>query len=72
MKKRCNAEYEIIGAIEVKQKLEVVIGYRRTKFGDQYVTWECLEKSDYYWGHYFNEKKDAIQDFCNRVNKLAS
>ena len=33
---------------------------------NQFVTWECTDKSNYFWGHYFSNLLSAQKDFCAR------
>lgn len=65
MEKRFNQGYEIIQSIEVGNT-EFVLGVN-VKAPSQYVTWECSNKTDYYWGHYINNQLQAIKDLCERV-----
>ena len=74
MEKRMCEEWEIIGAVKVGEEdgrtFEVVLGYRETRFGKEWVTWECNndhDKYNYYWGHYFSNEKNAYEDFTMRV-----
>lgn len=76
--KRMNEEWEIIGAVKVGavggHKFEVVLGYRETRFGKEWVTWECNDnngKYNYYWGHYYDKEKSAYEDFTERILKVS-
>lgn len=66
MSDRTNAGYTIINAVTVG-KGEIVLGERTTANKEkQYVTWECNNGS-YYYGHYIENKFDALKDFGQRV-----
>lgn len=42
---------------------------------EPYVTWQFTEakgKRDYYWGHYFADKGEALRDFTERVEHYKS
>lgn len=47
VEKRTNQGYEIIQSIEVGNA-EFVLGVHQT-LPEQFVTWKCSQKSDYYW-----------------------
>lgn len=66
MNERTNVGYTIINAVTVG-KGEIVLGERTTANKEkQYVTWECNNGS-YYYGHYTENKFDALKDFGQRV-----
>ncbi len=65
--KRINAGYEIIDAIPVGNT-EFVLG-RNIHDGARYVTWECKNGDNYFWGHYFADRKDAVRDFYERAGR---
>lgn len=66
MSDRTNAGYTIINAVIVG-KGEIALGERTTANKEkQYVTWECNNDS-YYYGHYTENKFDALKDFGQRV-----
>lgn len=44
---------------------EIVLGYN----GTTYVTWECRNLKDYFWGHYFTNELHALIDFHQRLMK---
>lgn len=44
---------------------EIVLGYN----GTNYVTWECQNKNNYFWGHYFTNELHAIIDYHTRLVK---
>ena len=77
MEKRMCEEWEIIGAVKVGEedgrKFEVVMGYRETRFGKEWVTWECNDdkgKYNYYWGHYYRDEKSAYEDLTERISTV--
>lgn len=63
--RRVNAGYTIICAVPVGSK-EVVLG-RHEKAPDQFVTWDCIDGTDYIWGHYTDSLLKATKDLCGRV-----
>ena len=63
--KRVNAGYEIIDSIPVGNT-EFVLG-RSISDGARYVTWECSRGDYYFWGHYFNDRENAVKDLYDRV-----
>ena len=70
MSDRTNAGYTIINAVTVG-KGEIVLGERTTaNKGKQYATWECNNGS-YYYGHYIENKFDALKDFGQRLKCIA-
>ena len=69
-KKRINEGYEIIKARPIGN-VEFVVGeniHDRTR----YVTWEYSKTGGYYWGHYFGDKQQAIEDMYNRAEEELS
>lgn len=34
---------------------------------DSYVTWECKNGEDYFWGHYFSDRLAAKRDLLERA-----
>ena len=70
MSDRTNAGYTIINAVTIG-KGEIVLGERTTANKEkQYVTWECNNGS-YYYGHYIENKFDALKDFGQRTSVAA-
>ena len=65
MEKRINQGYEIIQSLEVGCA-EFVLGVN-VKAPNQFVTWKCTDKTDYYWGHYMNSQLAAMRDLCERA-----
>ncbi len=62
---RVNAGFAIANAISVGDK-EFVLGVNM-KNAQSFVTWECKDKADYYWGHYTDSLLKATKDLCERV-----
>ncbi len=71
--KEVNADYRIIAKVSVGP-VEYALGQinARVPF---FVTWERTPANDqagspnYYWGHYFDKRENAIWDFCARAQK---
>lgn len=63
--KRNNAGYEIISSISIGDG-EIVLGKKPTESIVPYVTWHCRNRTDYFWGRYFEKEADALRDFCER------
>ncbi len=68
MDKRTNAEYDIISSISFPAE-EYVLGVKTTNNNKEYVTWCCVEKDNYYYGHYFSDCKKAVRDLYERAKK---
>lgn len=62
---RTNEGYVITNAISVGNT-EFVLGVHR-KNPNQFVTWECKDKTKYFWGHYTDSLLKATKDLCERV-----
>lgn len=62
---RTNAGFVITNAISVGNK-EYVLGVNM-KNTQSFVTWECKEGTDYFWGHYTTSLLAATKDLCQRV-----
>ena len=70
---RTNAGYTVIETIRADEHTEVVLGKKETSLGTMYVTWQCLDCNDYFWGHYFvNDENAARRDLCNRALEMLS
>ncbi len=68
MEWRKNAGYIITNAITIGDS-EIVLGVHETK-PNMFVTWECTDKNNYFWGHYTSNLLAAQKDFCERgLNK---
>ena len=64
MEWRKNAGYIITNSITIGNS-EIVLGVHETR-PNAFVTWECSDKDNYFWGHYFNNLVSAQKDFCER------
>lgn len=64
MEQRKNAEYTITESIKVKNT-EFVLG-EQPETG-MFVTWQCKNGTDYYWGHYTGNRYAALKDLCERA-----
>lgn len=67
MKPRMNIGYKITDTIHVGDA-EFVLGVHE-KDPNRFVTWECKNGNDYFWGHYFTKRDDAVKDLVGRANK---
>lgn len=67
---RTNQGYRIVETVRINTSLEVVMAQNETRFGTQYVTWQCENAVDYFWGHYFSDYDAARRDLFKRVLKL--
>ena len=65
---RTNVGYEITDSVHVQDR-EFVLAYDQGK-SSPYVTWECVNGKDYYFGHYFSNKLNAQRDLINRANEV--
>ena len=68
MDKRTNAGYEIIKVISLIEE-EFVLGVKTVNNKQKYVTWCCVNKDNYHYGHYFNDYKVAIRDLFERAQQ---
>ena len=66
MEQRMNIDYIITDSIRVGNT-EFVLGEHRMD-PNRFVTWECKNGTDYYWGHYLTSRKAAEKDLVNRAN----
>ena len=67
MEKRINAGYEIISSLAVCGT-EFVLG-KNDSAPECYVTWECNDGSNYFWGHYFSDFDSAYKDLHRRTEQ---
>jgi len=58
---RTNAGYTIIETARVNSRLEIVLGRMETSLGTMFVTWQCLNGDNYFWGHYFRDNHTAAR-----------
>ena len=67
MNKRTNQDYTIIVSITLPDQ-EYVLGEKQTESREpKYVTWCCVNETDYYYGHYIDDKNVALRDLYERV-----
>ena len=64
---RVNAGYTITDSLSIG-KVEFVIGHS-PKLSAPYVTWACKNGTDYYWGHYMSNRRDAEKDLLERAQR---
>ncbi|MBE7048464.1 MAG: hypothetical protein E7393_03720 [Ruminococcaceae bacterium] len=62
---RTNEGYIITNSITIGES-EIVLGVHE-KQPNMFVTWECSNKNNYYWGHYKIDLLAAQRDFCERA-----
>ena len=67
---RRNAGYTITESIRIGN-VEFVLGEKQTEPA-QYVTWECKDGDNYYWGHYMTDKLAALRDLLDRAGQELS
>jgi len=66
MEEEKNAGYTITDRLTVGN-IEFVIGQNEYAPA-KYVTWKCSKcEKGYYWGHYCNDRLNALEDLCNRA-----
>jgi len=66
LEKEINASYTITDRLTVGN-VEFVIGQNESAPA-KFVTWKCKKgEKDYYWGHYCNDRLNALEDLCNRA-----
>ena len=61
---RTNAGYTITDTIHVG-RVEFVLGEQAD--GKMFVTWECEDGNNYYWGHYYDNRTAAKLDLLTRA-----
>ena len=72
MNKRTNQGYTIIASISLPD-CEYVLGEKQTESREpKYVTWYCVDKKNYYHGHYIDDKNVAMRDLYERVEREIS
>ncbi len=65
MEIRKNAGYTIINSITAGNA-ELVLGQKDSS-PYQFVTWQCKNGTDYFWGHYLTDKLAAEKDLYHRA-----
>ena len=63
---RENAGYKITKAI-ILPNCEFVLGEKETNSVAKYVTWRCVNGTDYYYGHYTSSLHSATRDLYERA-----
>ena len=66
MEWRKNAGYIITNSITIGES-EIVLGVHETK-PNMFVTWECANKNNYFWGHYITDRAAAERDLLERAS----
>ena len=66
---RTNHGYTIIASVALPDEEYVLGEMQKADGGTQYVTWCCVNGTDYYYGHYISDKDVAIKDMYERVQK---
>ena len=64
MSERSNIGYNIEKSFKIG-KTEIVLG-KNEKAPEKFVTWQCSNGDDYFWGHYFDNEYDALYDYLDR------
>lgn len=64
---RKNAGYTITESIRIGN-VEFVLG-ENAAAPAHFVTWECKDGNNYYWGHYMTDKLAALRDLLDRAGQ---
>lgn len=64
MEIRTNGNFIIVNAITIGN-VEIVLAKHKT-LANRYITWECKDKYDFFWGHSFTTLQSAQKDFFKR------
>ena len=67
MSERINAGYVITDSLHIGN-VEMVIG-ESPSAPMRFVTWECRDGNNYYWGHYIHSRLEAVRDFIDRAEQ---
>ena len=80
MLKEINQGYEIIAREAYRRddtgrEEQIVLGRMETRLGMMFVTWERIKlpysvgnrRYDYFWGHYFDNEREALADYHRRL-----
>lgn len=67
MERRTNAGFIITDSIHIGNS-EFVIGIH-TSAPRSYVTWQCRNGNNYFWGHYFEDRQSAERDLLERAGQ---
>ena len=68
MDKRTNAGYDIIKVLALPDE-EYVLGIKTINGENQYVTWCCVDKTKYHYGHYYSDYKLAVRNLFERAQE---
>lgn len=67
---RKNCDYIITYAYRLNEKEEIVLGKKQIGEWTEFVTWMCNNQGqNYFWGHYFVNEIDALEDLVERIKK---
>lgn len=67
---RENYNYIIIYAYRLNEEEEIVLGKKQIGEWTHFVTWMCNNQGrNYFWGHYFDNEIDALEDLVERIKK---
>ena len=66
MGKRNHKNFDIIQVIALPEQ-EYVLGVKSINNKNEYVTWCCVNKTYYYYGHYFSNYDKAVRDLYERA-----
>ncbi len=69
--KRRNGGYEIIQAVKVTPKTEIVLGENLNNPITPYVVWTCFNETDYQWGHYYGSYLASLADLGTAIQTKA-
>lgn len=64
---RTIAGYKIISSISISGTDEIVMGSMDTSFGTKFVTWQCSNRTNCNFGHYFMSFDEARNDMIYRA-----
>ena len=68
-KLRTNQGYTIIASVSLPNE-EYVLGEKKNSINDtKYVTWCYVNGTDFYYGHYIDDKDQASKDMYERAQK---
>jgi hypothetical protein len=66
VEERTNAGYDIIKTISLPEE-EFVLGIKTINGNNIYVTWCCVNKTNYHYGHYIDDYRSALIDLYERA-----
>ena len=68
MEKRTHKNYDIISSISFPAE-EYVLGVKTINDQNEYVTWCCVDKTKYHYGHYYSDYKLAVRNLFERAQE---